>query len=310
MDPVTIGQTFNPGKIARIQCIKNDLPEDLSVKNTCFLLLIVCRGTVTFAYGDRVIEVQAPAFVCFDEMEDPICLRSRDLVCHSIWFHPAFFNVNLTFERIHTSALAEVATVHDFFLMKPFTDRENFVFPISDEWAVSATRLFWELAGELAHQRDDYWSCRSRTYFIQIIFLLERTYGLVGEAAEGNVAAAIEHPALRSAVLFIEGHYTESLSRMDIAGSVHLNQTTLDRLFRSVFDMTAMEYLWHHRITVAKRQLRFTRLPVSEIAAGCGFKTLPHFCRRFEKATGVTPSAFRETAVNRRISAFGKMPDC
>ncbi len=97
---------------------------------------------------------------------------------------------------------------------------------------------------------------------------------------------------------------THPLTRADIAAAASTNEDTVNRLFKSEFGMTALDYLWNHRITVAKRQLRFTKLPVTEIAAQCGFKTLPHFSRKFEAVVGQTPTAFREQTVTRRTEAF------
>ncbi len=41
MDPKTIGQKFDPGKIAQIKCIKGDNIKDLDIKSKCFLLLMI-----------------------------------------------------------------------------------------------------------------------------------------------------------------------------------------------------------------------------------------------------------------------------
>ncbi len=305
MDPKTVGREHNPGKIAQIRCVRG-APDDLNHRGKCFLFLLIFEGEARFALGDRVIEAQAPAYVCFDERENPRLVRERGLRCASIYFHPGFFNVNLTFARVRSEDFHEAALAHDLYLMKPFTDEERFVFPLFDEYVAASKQLFENLADELDCQRDHYWSCRSRTYFIQLIFLLERVYGLMGEAGEGSTIAGIHDPILRAAVIFIEGHYSEHLIRAEIAAAASTSDATLNRCFRAEFGMTALDYLWHHRITVAKKQLRFTRLPITEIAAGCGFKTLPHFTRKFETVVGLTPTAFREQSVRLRMQALKK----
>ncbi len=307
MNPQTIGRLHNPGKLARIQCIRRDALTDLDIRDKCFLLLIITEGEACLALGDRMLMAQAPCLVCFGERDTPILIRQEGLLCRSVYFHPDFFNINLTFERVRSEDFKEAALAHDLYLMMPFTDASRFVLPLPEEAAGYATRLFESLAQELDSQRDHYWSCRSRTYFIQLILLLERLYGLVGEEAGESTAAALRDPFLRAAVLFIEGHYAEPLTRAEIARAVSLNHTSLDRLFKAELGMTATEYLWHHRLTVAKKQLRFTRLPVTEIAAQCGFKTLPHFTRKFEADTGLSPTVFREQALARRTETFGDL---
>ncbi len=304
MNPQTIGRENNPGKVAQIQCVRGTPPDDLDLSGKCFLLLLVYAGEARFSVGGRTVEAHAPAMVCFDERENPTLLSQSGLVCDSIYFHPSFFNVNLTFERVRSEDFREAAPAHDLYLMRPFTDAEHFVFPLFDEYIATAKRLFENLSDELDRQRDHYWSCRSRTYFIRLIFLLESVYGLMGESTDESRVAGVHDPLLRAAVIFIEGHYSDLLTRADIAAAASTNEDTVNRLFKSELGMTALDYLWHHRITVAKRQLRFTKLPVTEIAAQCGFKTLPHFSRKFEAMVGMTPTAFREQTVARRMQAF------
>jgi AraC family transcriptional regulator of arabinose operon len=68
--------------------------------------------------------------------------------------------------------------------------------------------------------------------------------------------------------------------------------------------MTPIEYLWHHRLVVAKKFLEFTNLPIKDVAARCGFKTTQHFSRKFEETVGVNPTAFRIAEVSRRKKSF------
>ena len=63
---------------------------------------------------------------------------------------------------------------------------------------------------------------------------------------------------------------------------------------------TAIEYLMKYRITVAKKQLAFTDVPIKDVANMVGFKTVQHFGRIFKKITDTTPAEFRKTAVQKR----------
>ncbi len=301
MDPITIGRKHDTGKIAQIQCVKGDNLKDLDIKSKCFLLLMIYEGEAKFELGDRVITAQAPCFVCFDERDNPRLIKKRGLRCNSIYFHPQFFNINLTFERSHSKDFKEAAFAHDLFLMKPFTEN-IFVLPIFGEYINSSERMFESLSAELAQQTDGYWSCRSRTYFIQLIFLLERVYGIIGDEAAETAVDRVSDSALKEAVLFIEGNYSEDIALADISKSASINHTTLTKLFKSELGMTPIDYLWHHRIKVAKKQLQFTLLPIKEVADQCGFKTLQHFSRKFEESIGSTPGDFRKKAFSSRIS--------
>ena len=61
-----------------------------------------------------------------------------------------------------------------------------------------------------------------------------------------------------------------------------------------------MDYLMKYRVTVAKKQLEFTNVPIKDVAAMSGFKTVQHFSRVFKNHTGATPAEFRKIAVQKR----------
>ncbi len=304
MIPQTIGREYDVGKIAAIQCVKNDTLGDLKIKNNCFLLLIVYEGSAYFEVGDASFEAVSPCLVCFDEKEEARLVLKRDLKCDAIYFHPTFLNINMTFDRVHSETYEEVAINHDMFLLRPFTDESRYVFPLFEEHMANLRRLFSNLENELFDQRDFYWSCRSRSYFMEMILMLERAYGIIGGGGSGTAVNKVKNPHLKNAVLYIESHYHENITLEHIIKAAAMNHSTLTQLFKQELGRTPIEYLWQYRITVAKKHLEFTSLPVKDIAGRCGFKTIQHFSRKFETYTGYTPTLFRDNAVAKRKAAF------
>ena len=63
---------------------------------------------------------------------------------------------------------------------------------------------------------------------------------------------------------------------------------------------TATQYLMKYRITVSKKQLAFTDVPIKDVSNMVGFKTVQHFNRIFNELTDTTPTEFRKTAVQKR----------
>ena len=41
MIPQTIGREYDVGKVAQVQCIKNDTLKDIEIKGHCFLMAII-----------------------------------------------------------------------------------------------------------------------------------------------------------------------------------------------------------------------------------------------------------------------------
>ena len=305
MNPQTFGLKYNTGKIAPVQCVKNDTLKDLNIKDTCFVLMLMYEGTAHFEVHGKTFEAMAPCFVCFDESESPKLLKKRGLKCDSVYFSPTFLNVNMTFSRIHSGNYEQLAEIHDLFLLKPFTDPKRYVVPIFDECLGNMQRLFALLEDELREQPDWYWSCRSRSYFMEIILLLERTYGWVGQNNSVERANKILNPYLKNAVIYIENHYRNVLTLDDLVKAASLNRSSLTKLFKDELEMTPIEYLWHHRMNVAKKLLEYTNLPVKDIVNRCGFKTVQHFSRRFEEHFGCNPTTFRADVVSKRIKNLG-----
>ncbi len=294
------------GKIFPIKCIENDTLEDLQIKDHCFLLMIVHEGSVSLQVGETVLDAMGPCLLCFDERRELKCLRKRNLCCDSIYFHPTFLNINMTFERVHAEGYEELANIHDLFLLSPFVSDRRPVMPMFDEYQTSMRFLFDKLSAELEAQPDWYWPCRSRSYFIEVMLQLERLYGFIGGryVEVTQEVDELQNPHLSKAVTYIENHYTENITLQDIVKSCSLNHSTLTRIFKEELGLTPIAYLWHYRIVIAKKLLEFTNLPVKEIADRCGFKTIQHFSRKFEERIGVSPAIFRSQAFARRKASF------
>ncbi len=298
MKPRTVSETYT--KAIPVLCKRDDRLEDLDIQNNCFWMAMLYEGSVRLEVGNRIVEAIAPCFICFDERTSPRLIRKRGIRCDSIYFDPTFINLNMTFSLVHNEKYEDVASLHDLFLLRPFTDDRAFVFPLFSEYIDNARRMFAGMRQELIKQADWYWSCRSRSYFIELMFILERAYGYIGQSEMPEPIETIQNDHLQKAVLYIESHYSGNITLAGIAEAAMTNHTTLTHLFKDELNMTPMEYVWHHRINVAKKQLEFTSLPIKDIAARCGFKTVQHFSRKFEMTTGSTPTGFRSLMLQRR----------
>ncbi len=310
MKYVTIGRKYNPGKVALVQCLKNCDLKNIEIKDECFLLIYLYSGALTFQVGDGIIEVKAPAFICFDESRDPKLIANKHAGYFGIFFHPQFLNVNMTFEFIHAKNYSDIATNHDMFLLRPFTDK-HYVVQVSSSYIEMLQNSCSYMQRELEEQRDWYWSCRGRSYFMEIMIALERMYGLIGYGEKEtdravDTAPTVLNPKLKDAIIFIESKYMEDINLKSICDATGLNHTTLTALFRDELGVTAVEYLMQHRIKLAKKQLAFTEVAIKDISKRCGFKTVQHFSRVFKTCTDYTPADFRRVSIQRRKDEIKK----
>ncbi|MBQ7847564.1 MAG: helix-turn-helix transcriptional regulator [Clostridia bacterium] len=302
MDHTTIGRKYNAGKIAYVNCIKNGSLQDVHIQDSCYLLIFLSEGRISVQTGSTTVHAVAPCFLCFDEREDPVFLSATKAQYYCIYFHPKFLNINMTFELIHSENYEDIATTHDLFLLRPFLDR-HCVIPICENYQSTIEYACLQMERELREQRDWYWSCRGRSYFMEVIIALERMYGLIGygmDDANDDSTPSVVNPKLRDAVLFIEGHFMENLTLTRISDAAGINHTTLTALAKEELGVTAMQYLMQYRIKVAKKQLAFTEIPVKDLADRCGFKTVQHFTRVFKEHTNQTPVDYRKEALQKR----------
>jgi transcriptional regulator GlxA family with amidase domain len=79
-----------------------------------------------------------------------------------------------------------------------------------------------------------------------------------------------------------------------LAKSLSMSRATLYRKAREALGQSPMELLWSFRLRQAAQWLGETDGTVSEVAYACGFKTVPHFTRRFKARFGATPAAYRD----------------
>lgn len=266
------------------------------------MLIILTAGKLEFKVENERLYAAAPAFICFDETADPMLISKQKAQYTCIYFHPEFLNVNMSFEMLRKKDYGDIASTHDLFLLKPFTDKA-YVIPIAEAQLEKITQAAEFMQEELQNQRDWYWSCRGRSYFMEIIIALERMYGLIGYGVthqKSDNTPIIKNAKLRDAVLYIESRFDESITLPDIAKAAGMNHTTLTALMKEELGLTAIEYLMKYRITVAEKQLEFTSVPIKDITNMTGFKTVQHFSRVFKAQTGETPAEFRKSVVQKR----------
>ena len=302
MRHITVGRKYNEGKVAKIECVKNDRLQNIDIKDKCFLLIILTAGKLEFNVENERLYAATPAFICFDETADPVLISKQKAQYTCIYFHPEFLNVNMSFEMLCKKDYGDIASTHDLFLLKPFTDKA-YVIPIAEAQLEKITQAARDMQEELKNQRDWYWSCRGRSYFMEIIIALKRMYGLIGYGVthqKSDNTPIIKNAKLRDAVLYIESRFDESITLPDIAKAAGMNHTTLTALMKEELGLTAIEYLMKYRITVAKKQLEFTSVPIKDIANMTGFKTVQHFSRVFKSQTDATPAEFRKSTVQKR----------
>lgn len=90
-----------------------------------------------------------------------------------------------------------------------------------------------------------------------------------------------------------EGMADEDFGVDAMASALAMSRATLYRKAGEELGTSPMEALWAYRLEQAAHWLRETDATVSEVAYGSGFKTVPHFTRRFRERFDTTPASWR-----------------
>lgn len=88
----------------------------------------------------------------------------------------------------------------------------------------------------------------------------------------------------------VQGH----LSLVTIAQEFHITRGQLNRRVKAHLGITAQQLALTIRIDHAKQLLTSNRdLPIADVAFQCGFDDATSFTRAFHRATGCSPSHYR-----------------
>lgn len=98
-------------------------------------------------------------------------------------------------------------------------------------------------------------------------------------------------PALRC----IKNEYSRALTLDELAKKCNVSKYHFCRIFRTVTQKSAVEYLRDFRLRVANALLSNTDNSVAQIAACCGFENPNYFSRCYKKRYGNVPSRRRTT---------------
>lgn len=134
---------------------------------------------------------------------------------------------------------------------------------------------------------------------------VETAFANYAEAQRGldlaAMAAAAEHgggglaPSVRRRVeAHVARHLDQPLALADLAEVAGLSPTHFAHCFKQSTGVPPYRYVVLQRVEEAKRLLRHTDWPVSDVASAVGYESQGHFATLFKRETGVSPVRYRK----------------
>lgn len=277
--------------------------EQKHLSNDCFSIIIFKTGSVTAKIQNTDCHIQAPAILCLDEIKKLTILSNSSSEVKIIKFDPRFLNINMHISTLRSSRYKHLCEQHAFFQLSPFlTDNIGKIcIRLSEDTLNKIETSFNSLAKNLDEQRGWYWSCRARSYFIDIVNIIERIYHnfYIDEPYDVCIKVAISSE-FKCLLSYINNHLEEKQTLELLYEKFRINKNQIENLFKEYLNTTFYEYLRNRRYEEAAYYLRFTELDGEQIASRIGLSSSQNFCKFFKSMSGMTPNKFRKETVTKR----------
>lgn len=133
------------------------------------------------------------------------------------------------------------------------------------------------------------WEDALRGMLTAVLAMVSRT--------EGTRRARQQEDTITDCIQYIHENLGSVLLLEELRRRYHLSASTFYRQFRRRTGESFREYVQGKRIERACLLLRQTQLPLSQIAAQCGFGNYSGFYRAFRERTGIPPREYRDHKV-------------
>jgi len=104
----------------------------------------------------------------------------------------------------------------------------------------------------------------------------------------------LDQRRLKRVLDFIEANIESHITVAHLAAASHLSEFHFSRAFKATTNLSPYRYLSDRRLSHARWLLAETDRSLADIAHACGFSSPGNFSRAFQRATGTTPTRFRE----------------
>ena len=150
--------------------------------------------------------------------------------------------------------------------------------------------LLWKIFEMEIEQMDDYSLEMLKSLLKRLLILCVRIYK--NQSLNSN-RDANSIGIIREFNFLVEKHYKTKTTVASYANMLFKSPKTLSNFFKMHIDKTPIEIINNRRLLEAKRLLKYSTIPIQEIAEELSFGDVQAFSNFIKKQTGKTPSNIR-----------------
>lgn len=261
------------------------------MEEKCFQIILIDKAGIEVTINSEKTKAVTPYLICANH-EDVVEITNNKKT-KKIYFHPCVINSILTYNNFvkRLDAVDEKLTdKQDRYMLMPFIERNEHyhgIIELDAEAFTVAQRLFVNLKMELEGQFDLFWPCRSRSYLLELLILLNKCM-YMQQQHEHHKETVVD-----LLLNYIHNNYTERITLEQLSNQFATNRTTLNQQFMKVTGNSIIDYLIQLRMDLACTMLRDTTIPISEIKYRVGYNDSANFWKMFKKSVNMSPSEYR-----------------
>lgn len=276
-------QLFDPrrGEVAfKLEGLPPTLELSRPQRFNYFTVLHIREGAGRFAAGLSEYDFQGPALLFFNPYQIFFLTAKSQLRGRCLQFHANFFCIETHHEAVGCNGVL-FNDVYGSPLVQPSAAQ-------SAEFDNLTSRIEDELTSSGLAQTELLIS------YLKVFLIKATRLKLEQQPALADMPASQNPPLLARLTDLIERHYQTKHSPAQYAVELNITPKALGRLVKVHFRRTLTELIRERLLKHAKWQLLHTTRPVKEIAWEIGFADELYFSRLFRRATGISPTSFRE----------------
>lgn len=283
MSPKKIENTlFDPrtgGQAIRTESVRFARKPIEPPRTNCFSIYLILSGTGTVWADTAQFNFAPGALIFFVPYQHIKFLPSSPMEGEAVHFHANFLCV----ETFHAEVGCSGILFNDLY-GSPIVELSS--------KAKSSIKSLIDRIREEQQNRDLAYAELMLAYLK--ILLIQATRLKSSSPSSCSPGADPRHPILAPLRELIEQNYCTLHAPADYAKRLHMTPKTLGKNVRELLGTTLTDLIRSRILIHAKWQLLHTLRPVKEISRELGFKDELYFSRLFKKATGYSPTFFRE----------------